>query len=383
MNAIFRATIASPLLAGSYDPAQLDKRFYIRPASLKGLWRWWARAFVAGVLYERGCLHGVEGGGSVLKPTPDEAGAISRIVGIELGLGYAGEKEAMSSRFRLNVRVIRPPNSWYAGRGHSVRVDNRYVNLQRMNLLSLSGRVEYAVGGDFEISVDYSGTREVFNAGVGILATALTLSGIGKGSRKGLGSLDITKVAGFDARQIREIIESVRQALARIVRNCGNRSPRPPPLPALTNAQLNGAPLAEVYSVSLPLDHLHNFFLRSQRSKVTQRNYAANDLLRERLEAWVLGLPREQKGTGYTFDGDRRASTFMASYHTGRNIFGGTSFLTVLISGDWPSEIKWTGAGSQSIKLDDDKIIAAYKDALDEFKEYTAKLGGQIKRVWP
>ncbi|WP_243675411.1 type III-B CRISPR module RAMP protein Cmr1 [Vulcanisaeta distributa] len=37
--------LATPLLAGSADPNKVDEDYPIRPSEVKGLWRWWARAW--------------------------------------------------------------------------------------------------------------------------------------------------------------------------------------------------------------------------------------------------------------------------------------------------------------------------------------------------
>ncbi|HEU97784.1 MAG TPA: CRISPR-associated protein Cmr1, partial [Fervidicoccus fontis] len=70
-----KVTNFTPLLVGWYEPNIVDP-IGLRPTELKGIWRWWARAFACGVLYD---------GGS--NPLPSD---LVKIVGKDLGLGYAG-----------------------------------------------------------------------------------------------------------------------------------------------------------------------------------------------------------------------------------------------------------------------------------------------------
>jgi CRISPR-associated protein Cmr1 len=377
MSAVFRLTIATPMSLGWYKPEVLDKRFYIRPPSVKGLWRWWARAFVAGVMYEMGCLAGRSGKGELLVPTSREAEAVSRVVGTVMGLGYAGEKAAMASKFALDVRVLREPSIgdtkgrvWVRGRWADV---HRFAYLTRK-----TPPIKYAVGGDFELEVSGGGPPQALE----VLLVALTLEGLGKGGRKGLGSIDVTAVYRFRlAHDLKQLVEDVRRWLRRWISPCSGKRPPFPPMPAVAEG------VAEIYRVEgLNFSHLHDFFLRSHRARVLKGNYAIPDELRERLLAWVLGLPRkeEKTETGYGIMGDvkRRASTFIVSFHN-NHVTGKGGYLTVIRSADWPTALEWTGGGYQQINIDFEKVSEAYDTALSEFREYVEKLGGSMSRLWP
>ncbi|MEM1560443.1 MAG: type III-B CRISPR module RAMP protein Cmr1, partial [Ignisphaera sp.] len=92
----------TPLLVGWYDPYKQDP-MGIRATEIKGLWRWWCRAFIAGAMYDQNMLIGKDGKDVYLIPSDEEAEAISCFVGKILGLGYAGKKGAESSRFKLSI----------------------------------------------------------------------------------------------------------------------------------------------------------------------------------------------------------------------------------------------------------------------------------------
>ncbi|ACB39508.1 RAMP superfamily CRISPR-associated protein [Pyrobaculum neutrophilum] len=389
MEAAFRVRVSTPLSVGWYDPTLVDPENPLRPASLKGVWRWWARAFVGGVLYERGCLRGEPGRVEVLRPSRREAEAVSRAVGITLGLGYAGSREAASSKFRITTRVVRGPRVERA-RGGPIYLGGRPVELQRFKLLTLGKppkTVEYVSDGEFEIKISAEGIpREVFTAAVGILAVALTLGGVGKGSRKGLGSLDVVYASEPRHVKLAELVRDVKRAVERLVRDdCGGKPRGLPPMPVVADAAVEGVKVAQIYAVQkAQFPDLHNFFLRPQRTRVLHGDYRAEDDLRKTLSAWALGLPRSQRGTGYESDVERRASTIMLSYHGSGHIYGDGAFLTALISGDWPRRITWSSEyAEEEVEVDEKKIIEAHAAALAEFQEYVKKIGGEVAKVWP
>jgi len=389
MRATLRVRIATPLSIGWHDPNILDRRFYIRPTSVKGVWRWWARAFVGGVLYERGCIRAERHRHVYLTPDKVSAEKIAKIVGLNLGLGYAGTKKAAASKFKITLKTIKPPSTDKARyRQGYIHHHGRFLSLHRFRLLTLSSDVEYATGGEFEINIDAPGVdKDVFQATAGILVVALTLSGLGKGSRKGLGCLDVIRTYG-DLRPgpPENLLNDVRSALERLIKDdCGGQPDDLPPLPVVSKAKIHGIDITTVYKISdISFDNLHNFFLRPHRAKVLTGDYAKPDPLRQNLNAWILGLPREQNKQGYIMpDLDRRASTLMTCYHTSHLASQPAGYLTALVSGDWPTSLTWVGAGTQNITIDTQRILAAYRDALDEFKDYIAKLGGSLTRIWP
>jgi len=132
---------------------------------------------------------------------------------------------------------------------------------------------------------------------------------------------------------------------------------------------------------------VHNFFLRSERCSVLYRTPRCKDDLRHNLDAWFLGLPREQRGTGYRTGVSRRASPVLLAFHNGNNWFGGGAFVSVFLSGDWPKKIEWRGGRSVRIpkQVNDVAIVDAYSVFNKEFLAYLSKIGvgRKIGVVWP
>ncbi|ABO08710.1 type III-B CRISPR module RAMP protein Cmr1 [Pyrobaculum calidifontis] len=349
MRAEFEVTIATPLSAGWYDPALVDRNFYIRPTEIKGVWRWWARAFAAGALYEAGCTG------------PDFLRRVHEIVAERLGLGST----KAASRYDLTVEVLERPRV----------VDSSRENLQRFRLLNLGRRkgrpaVEYAIGGRFKIILEGDADIQLVAS---ILAVALTLSGIGKGGRKALGSLDIIRVSGAAPRRpLNEIINEIRRQIS--VQRCG--PPRElPKISAVSNE------VFEVYKVNVDFHHLHNMFLRSERARMAKLYYAAPDPLNQK--AWFLGLPREQKGTGYHINDievKRRASPIFVAWHSIQHVFGGGGYISIFLSQDWPTQLTWVGeSGRKLIQINEQTL----RDAKSAFLALLNQFGWKPQRVWP
>jgi CRISPR-associated protein Cmr1 len=57
---VFGVSLATPMIVGWFEPGQLDP-LGVRATEVKGLWRWWARAFVAGAMYDLGLFEGDSG----------------------------------------------------------------------------------------------------------------------------------------------------------------------------------------------------------------------------------------------------------------------------------------------------------------------------------
>jgi CRISPR-associated protein Cmr1 len=111
--------------------------------------------------------------------------------------------------------------------------------------------------------------------------------------------------------------------------------------------------------------------------------------LRESHYAWVLGLPRElgkTRKTGYVLESKnitRRASPVIVAYHEPENVFSEGAYVTILVSGDWPTRLTWIGAGRRQIEINVDNLIDAYRVAFNELSNYLAKLNASMQTIWP
>jgi CRISPR-associated protein Cmr1 len=373
--------VDTPLFAGSWDPDKVDEDLQIRPQTIKGLWRWWARAYAAGALFDRGRLN------------ERSSFELSKIVGLRAGLGYADPSgwESSASSYIIEVE----------GQG-KVGVTDQDRRLQRVRLLTLGGRrLQYIREGSyFNLRVYRRGNigEEGLKAGLGALLTALTLSGLGKGARRGLGCVSVKVEEGskfedfkrIDVNKedsIRMLVEETRAAYASLIgEGEGARREEIAWMQAISDKVIDAVSGLRAFSLYALrgqnlLDNLHNFFVSTKR-----RDVIGKDEFRRRLAGWVLGLPRFQRQMGYKTDKvDRRASPFVLAVH------GTQAYLSVFVSRDWPDTIKWfggqrTGAGKQiteEISVDDKRLISAFNIARSTFEEYCKRSKIEYSVIWP
>jgi len=383
---------STPLLIGWHDPLKIDPKG-IRTTEIKGLWRWWARAFVAGAMYDLGLLKGEHNREDVLaKPSKEDVEAISCFVGKIMGLGYTGSSDAEGSRFMLYSEPLQ-----------NLRIRNLKDEFQRIRLLSIKRSVEtLEPGGGFRVIVRkrVEKHRDAENTALRILIVSLQLSGLGKGGRRGLGSLDIrSRIDVVRERNLKDLVENVYRETIEIIRKYADlcikrsfvekREDLIPPMPLVSKGSYKNLKIFQILSVrNVSFRSLHNFFVRSERCRVLYGNYICEDDLRKTLNAWILGLPREQKSTGYSIKSEtivRRASPILLSYHARGNIFGEGGFISVFISGDWPLRLEWCEgfSGCKDINIDPSRLVNAYSIAIKELNEYLSKLNANITYVWP
>lgn len=399
---------STPLLVGWYRPELADPQG-IRPTEVKGLWRWWARAFIGGVLYDEGLLRGSSYGSVLLKPTRDEVELIAKLVGEELGLGLAVSGESRASKFVLYVESL--------GRISPEDMGGRWAReWQRIRLLTLGNRAIKGLrpGSKFRLYVEWDDKRrpQYLDTALKILLIALQLTGVGKGSRRGLGSLDVVSVRAQEVlveeelKNLRSLFDKAYTDCLKIVRvsefvkeysekgrgkSSSTSKTQLPPLPVISKKTVFSAPVTEVRVIGdvspTMFARVHSFFLRSQRCVELVNIPSCVDDLRNTLSAWFLGLPRTQRGTGYFAEVSRRASPMILTFHAEKNLFGGGVFVSVFLSGDWPKVIKWCEGSPRfkSIDVNDDAISKAYDALSREFEAYLNKLGigRNMRRVWP
>ena len=344
-------TLDTPLFSGSWRPDRIDAVTPLRPSTIKGIWRWWARAYATGILFDKGLIDE--------RFTDRDTEKISQLIGSVIGLGYADPRGRTSrvSSYILELEAESKITPLRATR-------ERSLNLQRITLLTLrrGTSVEYIERASFRLNIILRpGERPNIQrekAALGSLLTALILSGFGKGSRRGLGCVNVRIIGGSMAddyklinltnrESIKRLINETRRAFMELVKDdYGYRDKTKDKLPPLTLIsdkiidEESGLKAFQLYSLTSTspniLNNLHNFFVRTRRQQTIGR-----DDLRHNLVGWILGLPREQRGTGYRI-GDRninrRASPFILSIHGDR-----VGYLSIFASNDWPKYIRWIG----------------------------------------
>jgi len=378
--------LSTPLYAGSWEPNVVDVEFPLRAQTVKGWWRWWARAYAAGALFDIGLLSDDS------TQTLDE---ISKIVGKEVGLGYADPhgRDSEASSYLINtipLTKIQPK---------SISRQEKPL-LQRITLLTRTKeKIQYVDRADFKIEISLrkkvKEDKLRLKAGIGALFTALILSGFGKGGRRGLGCVDIRevkmkdsifierfeKINASDVNSVKILINETKNAYRTLVERVCNRppssSPLVPPLQSISDRRIGESTLRvfQIYSLEGRniLYNLHNFFVSTQRKRVL-----SEDPFREKYIGWILGLPRKQKWTGYIVkDVERRASPFILAVHQER------AYLSLFISRDWPTEIEWVGSGSKHLTIDEESLIKAFSKAQSVFENYCRSTNTRFEVIWP
>jgi len=439
LEALIELETSTPASVGWYEPSKQDP-IGIRASEIKGLWRWWSRTCIAGAMYDLGLLSGYSGGGILLKPRDVEVEAISCFVGKILGLGYVGEGRSEASKFIIYVDARNQPKLTKLIHLKDIQRLQRPRLLMRKRNANVEG-IDSGYRFTLVVRKRVSRHSDAEELALKILHMAIQLSGVGKGSRRGMGSLDIVSQDPIIARfgDIRELIESVYSDSLEIVkkyrRDCVKYEPEQrsviPPLPALSKSMYqNTINVARVYIAEGDrFEEVHNFFLRSERCRVLYGNPKCIDDLRNELAAWVLGLPREQRvkpskkdkrflsdydsrdlpreqlRTGYLIESpnvSRRASPIIISYHSKNNVFGPGVFISTFLSGDWPNALRWHGIKQQEqdrgskrdvdrltqpphlpVDIDFQKLVRDYSIAISELLRYLNAVRVQLRAVWP
>jgi CRISPR-associated protein Cmr1 len=363
-----------------------DPLWPLRPGEVSARWRWWANALVAGALFELGLLHGAAGEEMIKTPTKEEAECVSKIVGLDLGLGYAGrQEESRASCFRIRfektdfVPFFKDISHSIASRYPALRqLLQDDVGVWRDPLFTLRYIDKYSAKLviDEHIPCNMDGrTRE---AALGALALAFNLSCFGWGGRRGLGCFSV-KAYGmhsslFSEKDPKELVKRVMSAVRDVVsravskRCSGLRYKEPrrelPPTPVLNitrrydveNFALTPYMLVTVKKVNW--EDLHNFFHR-----FLSKPRSGGDAFRETLKAWIIG------------GAPRRPSSMMLAVASDN-----TAYLSVFASVDWPREAEVIRGYRRPVAEVD--MLNATAHAVKEFIDYAKKLGGEIE-IWP
>ncbi|MCC6019125.1 MAG: type III-B CRISPR module RAMP protein Cmr1 [Candidatus Verstraetearchaeota archaeon] len=401
MNVTLKLRSENWLLLGGYD-TKFHKDDPFRTQSIKGLWRYWLRAYIAGALYEAGKLKCKKECISEIKYICEKTGDI---------LGSLNS----ASKFRIIVNKV----------SFDEKEHKNLSGAQRIRLLSLGRREKISYGENLyaEIRIEESPhVRKVDEnerkLAMGALLTALSLNGIGKGGRRGLGTFSV-EVNGFEGKflkdkkidysmlkeLINETLNSARSYLNLEVEEVSEI----PPLDCIARVRIDLSEINESISLfnkkEFPvftiikvepktkkrledmIIELQDFFYRPERSrrmgfKITSADESQDTITRKRL-AWFLGLPREQKGAGYITNVNRRASPIHLAIHEGMALF------TFFLSSDWPAEIKWKGLygeeqqGKKTLNVDGGRVKEAYLCSISSLENYLKKMNYKYEVIYP
>lgn len=357
---------STPISLGGYDtlPTRMleDKELPepLRTQSIKGAARWWSRAVLAGVFYSAG-FHD----NALIKETINYSGKVwgsssKGISGIKI-------QTHLTSIHKLNRLELTKLSS------HS-----------RITLLGLGSRrrpqdmFRRLTG---SITIERATWSQLPQQGW-LFATysiviSLILGCLGKGSRRGLGCFDISNADcspslrdAIDKAQSgmpEAILKSVIELARGFTGEYGyKRSIGLPPIPAIYRD------IFKLYRCKIQQGTALDVSIRF--SRCTTRPY---DLAQKKL-AWILGLPRSQRGTGY-FPKDsmveRRASPIILAAHNN------WAYISVFYSSDWPRTLIWRGRYENEIKVDDDDIRDAIDIAVNSIMRCLEKSGINCEEV--
>ena len=409
MSVLLKLKGESRLYLGGYD-TQFHEDDPFRTQSLKGLWRYWLRAYIAGAMYEAGLLQCKEGS-DICEADPESLKEIVKRTGELLG------SQESASKFRIVVN-----------KAQATRKEDGFA-AQRIRLLSMGGKEErgrrktsYGENAYAEIRVEKSPhvkslDENEMRIAIGSLLTALSLNGLGKGGRRGLGTFSVS-VEGFegdflvngklDHGKLRELINETMESVRSYLNLKEGNPTEMPPIDCISKAKIDLSSIdlsSTLPGVRAPIDlkeapvfivirakprreknldemviELQDFFYRPGRSRrmgyrISNADHSEDDITREKL-AWFLGLPRMQKGTGYIYDG-RRASAIHLAVHEKEALF------TFFLSGDWPVKIDWRGRRKVNLRIDRSKVKKAYITSISSLLSYLNKIGYESEVIYP
>lgn len=388
----------TPLFLGGYD-TNFDPNDPFRAQSLKGLWRYWLRAYIAGAMHEAGLLRCEKGKTTVCDIKNEELDFLrKKTENILGGLGSA-------SKFRL---IVDETKSTEYGMEQKVRVAPRFKLLTLGGRRPTYGRVYAKIRVEKAPHVKHLNENEVKLA-LGSLLTALSLNGLGKMGRRGFGTFSIKfdepgifsrflKGEELDLEKIGELINETLNAARSYIEKEG-KGHGIPPMDCVSRVKLDLSDVqgsSKLFSKEAPvfaviraksrksaLDQvidLQNFFYRPGRGKVlgfmiTDADRSRDLLVRNRL-SWFLGLPRSQRNTGY-MDTDRRAGPIHLAVHEAG------AFFTVFLSGDWPRKLRWRGYREKPLEIDFNDIKNAYLASISLLENYLERLGYSYEVIYP
>ncbi len=351
--------LETPLLLDVVDPD-----WPLRPHEVWRLWRWWAKTLVAGMLYDRGLLHGEKRQNAVKMPTREEAECIQRIVEKEMRL------DVYNSCFRTQFEEIEfgPPRE--------VTLNFKY-QYGLHQVFQRDEKLWYIDRGSATLIIDEehvpcSLDNKAIEAAMGTLALMFRLSCFGRGGRRGLGCFHVRAYGRrkelFEeefATLIRRTITAIDAVVGNAVSRCRELQRRKtsrglPPMPVLSMTRYDArikdfaaSPYTLLSVKGIRQEELYGFFSQ-------QKIYEDKDK-KEALKSWIIR-------------GVSGRSPLML------RIDGNAAYLNVFVSADWPRELKleW-----QRFQIEETDVLVAMAYVLREFIDYAEKHGGEVKILWP
>ncbi|MEM1523121.1 MAG: type III-B CRISPR module RAMP protein Cmr1, partial [Thermofilaceae archaeon] len=275
----------------------------LRPSSIKGVWRWWARIFVSAAIcrkFQYTSFVDLEGADAV----------VARILGTTRG-------EASSSKYQLIIEDLQV---------RYIELSN-YKEVARVKLLGLGRRDiigDRVVEPGSTFSVDLYKLRKASEAedafAISSLLVALTFGGIGKATSRGFGKLAVTQVncnigsvkelySELEKLNKSEILketfhEKAEKIIEKIFESCINLAS-----PLVENVNVSAqhryplieTPVSNYYRVRVPnllfdgdvdvLEAIGKTTLKLNWKKSLGMNIRSSG---RNIDTWILGLPRSQ-----------------------------------------------------------------------------------------
>lgn len=391
----FRITSETPVFLGGYDTeyfhANLDTEEGFRIQSLKGIWRWWMRAYIAGALWDRDGKVDLD---KLIKLT----GSI---------LGSAVDKESQASKLVIRLRM--PPSISYM---EILKEDALARKLTRVGLTMLDKK-RMTVARQLEVELEIcerSGvelTKEEGQLALSSLLSALVLCGMGKMGRRGMGAFKLDELRSFEdflpidllkmtpvtpenaEGFLKSLIKTAHDAAHSFVKSQLElkKERGVPSLPSISKGDIEGFPAYSLYIFKVRKSALdiaadfQDFCTRPRRLSRLRKDPARDtDVIIDTKRAWALGLPRSQRGTGYLTDVERRASPFIFAAHEN------WATLSIFYSSDWSRKVTWKGGPRgivEKVISVPEELATAMKVVRDSLIDYFKVLRYSVAQIWP
>ncbi len=356
--------LSTPMLIGGYD-AEASRRLQVggqievgetlRVPSVRGVVRWWLRSLIVGALHDRG-LRGERLEYEMRRVESSIMG------GTNPARGEVRKASDVVFQFHERSRSF----GWMDADEASQHDSLKLLFIKRRRPLSYLTNI----AGTLVVGLRSPEVRGEHRLALAATVLALSLSGFGKRSRRGFGSVEFSVVRselfeglssdGLGPRDLKNLLRAAQTIASEVAGGAGAPSRSLPDFSAV-----HPDSFALLYSPRGGREAhkaLQGMFSRSGLESVLGKSP-----LRDSLSAWILGLPRSARGTGYFPQAGRgrRASPFLLSVHRKY------SSLAIFMSRDWFRRIQWRGGyGRRTLDIDEDRIREAYSQAASTLFEW-------------